>query len=162
MQKVILLAASLLAAATLHGCGTPVQHATASGNVEVTISAPTADVVKAALVNEMVNRGYRITKDTPYEVVFDKPVENFAAQLLLGSRYDGVPNARISYMIAATPPTVRVVADMAIITNPGSSFERRTPLNNGQDSMQVQTILDSIKTKLEAPPAAPPPRGRKK
>lgn len=50
----------------------------------------------------------------------------------------------------------RVVADFAIITNPGSSFERRTDFNNNQDSVQIQSMLDQIKAELEKP--APPPQ----
>lgn len=155
------ITAGFLSAVALQGCGTPVEHATASGKVETSITAPSADVVKSALVNEMVNRGYRITKDTPYEVAFDKPSDSVAAQLLFGSRYDGIPNARISYMIASTPPTVRVVADLAIITNPGSAFEQRMPLNNSQESVQAQALLDAVKYKIESPPPAAP-KARKK
>jgi len=72
----------------------------------------------------MVNGGFRITKDTSYELTFDKPVENIAVAVLMGSKYDSQPNARVSYTFAQVNDTTRVVADVAIITNPGSAFER--------------------------------------
>lgn len=146
-------AAAFTAGLLLSSCGTPVSHATASGKVEVVINGTTPEATKAALVNEMVNHGYRITKDTPFETAFDRPTDNIAAAVLLGSKYDAQPNARVSYFITPTPPTVRVVADIAIITNPGSGFERRTEMNASQDSVQLQALLDQIKVLLETPAA---------
>lgn len=102
------------------------QHHTPSGKVEATISGASPDDVKAALINEMLNRGYSITNDTSYMISFDRPVDNVFAAALLGSNYDSTPNARISYMLAKVGDATRVVADLAMITNPGSLFERRT------------------------------------
>jgi hypothetical protein len=147
--------AALAAVLMLGGCGTPVTHATGSGKVEVAINGAAPEAIKAALVNKMLNSGYRITKDTAYEIAFDRPTDNIAVAVLLGSKYDAQPNARVSYFIASTPPLVRVVADIAIITNPGSGFEQRTEMNGSQDSVRVQALLDEIKASLEAPP--PPP-----
>lgn len=148
-------------AAALAGCGS-VNHQTASGKVEVTISA-TPEAVKASIVNAMVNQRYRISKDTAYEIAFDKPSENLLAVAFLGSKYDGTPNTRVSYFLAPTPPTVRVVADFAIITNPGSSFERRTDLNRSEDTAQVQALLEGVKAEVEHRAVAPaPPASRPK
>jgi hypothetical protein len=146
--------------AALGGCGTPVTHATGSGKVEVEINGTTPESVKASLVNSMINRGYRITKDTPYEIAFDKPVDNLAVAVLLGSKYDAQPNARVSYFIAATPPAVRVVADIAVITNPGSGFEQRTEMNASQASVEVQGLLDQVKVSLEIATRAVSPAGK--
>lgn len=154
------LAIAALAAA-LGGCGS-VDHHTASGKVEATIAAP-LEAVKAAVINAMVNQRYRISKDTAFELAFDKPTDNLLAAAFLGSRYDSTPNTRISYFLAPTPPSVRVVADFAIITNPGSSYERRTDFNRSEDTAQVQALLDGVKAQLEtrAPPPAAPPRQKR-
>ncbi len=146
--------AATVSAVLLAGCGTPVNHATISGKPEVSISGTTPDAVKAAIINEMINRQYRISKDTPYEIAFDKPTDNAAAILLLGSKYDAVPNVRASYYITSTPPTVRVVADLAVITNAGSGFERRTDVNGNEDTLKIQMQLDGIKASLEKPAIA--------
>ena len=142
------------------GCAAPVAHMTASGKPEVTIQRTTADAIKSAIVNRMVNGGYRITKDTPYEVAFDRPVQNIAAQVLLGSKYDSQPNARVSYMIATIGADVRIVTDIAIITNPGSPFEQRTEMNNSQDSSDVQRLLNEIKYTVEPKAAAITPSAK--
>lgn len=132
------------------GCVAPVQHKTASGKPEVTISTNDVGVVKAALVSEMIDRGYGITTEGDYRLVFDRPVDNLLVGVLLGSSYDSTPNARISYTLVPTSGRVRVVADIAIITNPGSAFERRTEMNQHQDSLDVQKALDALKSAVDA------------
>ena len=131
------------------GCTAPVQHATSSGKPETTIAGTTPEKVKPLIVNRMLSAGYRITRDTQFEIAFDAPVKNVAAQVLLGSRYDSQPNARVSYSFASTGTETRVVADIAIITNPNSGFERRTEMNQAADSVQVQNILDAVRAALE-------------
>ena len=103
-----------------------------------------------------------VSKDSQFEIAFDKPTENLAAVAFLGSRYDSTPNNRASFYITPSPPVTRIVADFAIITNPGSSFERRTDFNRAEDTKQIQALLDQIKTDMERPAPAPPvpKRGR--
>lgn len=154
----------LVAALGLAGCATPVQHQTASGKPEILVAGATPETVKPAVVNRMVSAGYRITKDTPYELAFDRPVENVAAAVLLGSKYDSTPNARVSYTIAGTGTGTRVVADLAVITNPGSAFERRTDFNGSQDTVKIQGVLDQVRGDLEAATrqaAAEPPKPKR-
>jgi hypothetical protein len=159
----LLFRAAIGAALTLlTACATPTRNETPSGKVEATFRNVAVDKAKSALVNMMINRGYRITKDTPYELSFDKPVENLAAQVLLGSKYDSQPNARIAYYLAVNGSDVRVVADLAIITNPGSAFERRTDVNNGADAPAIQAALNDLASSLDTPPPAPAPAPSKK
>jgi hypothetical protein len=129
--------------ASLSGCAAPVQHNTPSGKVEAVMPA-TTDQVKSALVSMMVNTGYNISKDTPYLIAFDKPSDNIMASVLLGSKYDATPNVRVTFMFAPQGLATRVIADFAIITNPGSAFERITPLNGSQDTMKFQALLDRM------------------
>ena len=147
-----LLAAFALATALL-GCAAPQPPSTASGKPEVTIRQASPESVKAAIVNGMLNRGYRITRDTQFELSFDRPVDNVLAAALLGSRYDAIPNARVTFQIAHLAPDVRVVADMAIITNPGSSFERRTDVSAGAEAPKIQEFLDQIAASVRPVPS---------
>jgi C-terminal processing protease CtpA/Prc len=145
MRFLVVLALASLCAA----CATVPPPATASGKPEVTISNSSPDKVKPVLVNKMINTGYRITKDTPYELTFDKPTQNFAVAALMGSKYDGVPNERVSYTFADVGGSTRVVADVAIITNPGSAYERRTDLNGGAYNYDLQIMLDDVNASLD-------------
>ena len=131
-------------------CAAPVKHHTASGRPEVTITTNNVGAVKGALISEMVNRGYSITRESDFLVAFDRPIDNVWAAALLGSRYDSTPNARVSYTIARIQDAIRVVADLAIITNPGSAFERQTNMNANEDSRMIQGLMDRVKRTVEA------------
>jgi hypothetical protein len=142
----VVLAASLFVVVpvALSGCTHPVQHFTPSGKVESVFLAPT-DAVKARLVNQMTDWHYTISKDTPYLISFDRPSEDLMANVLLGSKYDSTPNIRVTYTIMQMQSgSVRVVADFAVITNPGSGYERRTPINGSKDTMKFQEMLDRL------------------
>lgn len=82
-------------------------------------------------------------------IAFDRPVDNPFAQMFLGSQYDATPNARITYNLIKTKGAVRVIADCAVITNPGSGFERKTDANTNGETANVQGWLNSIKNDLE-------------
>ena len=138
----------LAVALSLAGCN-GVKHETASGRPEVTIRS-SAEPVKSAVTGFLVNAGYSITKSSDIQVVGERTPDNAMAAVLFGSQYDSTPKARITYTILPLGGTTRVIADMAIVTNPGSAFERVTPLNNVPESAGVQRSLIDVKAALEA------------
>lgn len=146
MKKQFIL---LVVVALLSGCATPVTHNTPSGRPEVTINGVPPNKVSARLTNEMLNWGYNIRKQSDNLIAFDRPTDNLMASALLGSRYDSTPNARITFMLAELGNSTRVVADLQIVTNPGSAFERLTNMNQSQDSRKIQEMLQRIKYQLE-------------
>lgn len=116
---------------------------TASGKAEVTIQAP-AQVIKSALINEMINRGYRIVRDSEYELAFEHVITNVALVMLLGTSGGGAPTERVTYQIAALGPSTRVIADIAVISNSGTAFEKRIETSQGADAPNVQALLDKV------------------
>ena len=141
----------LIAFALLAGCAaTPVQHYTPSAKPEVTINTTEVSVVKASLISTMLNLGFDLKKDTNYQLVFERPITDILTAALFGSQYDRTPNARITYTLAASPKSVRVIVDLAVITNPGSAFERRTPANHYREALEYQGILDNLRREIEA------------
>ncbi|MDI3564944.1 hypothetical protein [Bradyrhizobium sp. Arg816] len=148
--------AAVLAVA-LAGCQTAAEApATASGKPEVTIRATTA-AIKARLLSLAMDKRFNVTKDTEYLLQVEKPSENFGAALLLGSKYDGIPAERIVFTFAPIGDTTRVVAAGMFVTNPGSAFERITPVNGGDGAVRTQRTLDELKLSMEAPPPTPAP-----
>jgi len=132
-----------------------VSHATQSGKPEACIRNAKPPLVSADLASLLLDHGYSISQQTDTMVRGDRPVDNVAAAVLLGSRYDSTPNARITYSIVKRADCVRVVADIMIVTNPGSAYERLTPMNNSADSLKIQDTLDAIRQKYDpTPPAA--------
>lgn len=139
---------ALVGAIVLTACVTPVEHATPSKRPEVTIPGAKASEVKAELVNRMVDFGYSPTKTSGLALVFERQSESIAAALIYGSDYDRTPNARISYTIIELRGSVRVVADIKMVTNPGSAFERVTDINRSRDSLGVQALLQQLQEDL--------------
>lgn len=127
-----------------------------SGRAEITIPAQ-INLVKPQLINEMLNRGYYIQADTPYLITFDKVSDNFGANLLFGTRGGGVPHARVTYSMAEINGQTRIMADAALIGNPGTGFERRNDMNGGDVRDAVQQILNTVAAKTIGPIPPPPP-----
>jgi hypothetical protein len=140
-----------LASCGLGACTAPTHLDTPSGHPEATISRTTPNKVKAALVHNMKDKGFQITKDKQFELAFDRPLDSKLAEALLGSKANGTPNLRITYSIAQVGDDVRVIADLAAITNPGSASEQSTDMNGaakGAPVHDVQSFLDDLRTEL--------------
>lgn len=138
---------AIVAAFLLTACAT-VDHKTRSGKPEVTIPGATAERVKVELVDAMTTAGFSITRSNDYQLVFDRPTEGVMVALLLGSQYDAIPNARVSFTITELNRSVRVVADIKMVTNPGSAFERLTDWNKSKDAVDVQKALHLLQENL--------------
>ena len=159
MAKVFILLSALLAM----GCADQVTHQTPSGKPEVTIAGRVGDQARALIAGRMVDAGYNMRSGSDSMLVFDKPNSTVMAAVLFGSRYAGTPNARITYTVIEAGAVTRVVASLAMITNPGSAFERASPMDASPDSQGVQNLLFEIKRTLEvqqptASAATSPPR----
>lgn len=152
MKKIALLICLALA-----GCKTAQAPATASGKPEVTIRAPIA-TIKSIIISNAINAKFSVTKDTDYVLQFDKPSDNLGAALLLGSRYDGVPNERYLVTFAQLGDEVRVVASGMFVTNPGSSYERITPIESGAGIEATQRQLEQVKATAETASIKPAPQ----
>lgn len=147
MKHKLLLALSL--SLVLAACTTPVKHNTPSGRPEATINGREA-AVRKELTNVMVNSGFRLVRSDSSTIVFDRPITNAFAQFALASQYDHQPVARATYTIVDQGKSVRLIGDVASITNPGSAFERRTDFNSSPDSLQMQNVISGVKHSVEA------------
>jgi|GEM_PF-993632 len=135
----------------LSGCATGPPLRTPTGKPEVTISNVTKKEVIDALTNQMLSWGYHVKTITDYNAVYGKRTNSMTAAILLGSRYDAIPEARINYAIVEVEGGVRVVVtNIEMITNPGSAFERVTDLGQGKDAYNIQIMLDNLKYNFES------------
>jgi hypothetical protein len=164
-----------LASCALGACTASTHHDTPlntpSGHPEVMISRTADNKVKAALVREMIAKGFHVTKDTPSELAFDKPLDDKQAQAILGNKVTSTANGRITYSITKVGDDVRVVADLTAVTNPGSASELSTDMNDaakGAPVHDVQSFLEDVRTELNGAqtstsslkkPVPPPPTG---
>lgn len=138
----------MLVALIVSGCALTAEHQTPSGKPETTIAADPAEV-RAMVTNRMIDQGYSISRQSDAALVFDRPVTNSFAAKVYGNRYDTRPNWRLMYTFAPEDGETRVIADVMIVTKPGTNAERVDTLNRHIDSLEVQTVLDEIKAALE-------------
>ena len=139
------LIAGVLISLSLIGCaGTQVQHNTASGRPERQFAAA-PEAVRAALITELVNRGYSITKESQSLVQGEKFTDNFGAVMAYSTGYDSRVMVRVTYTMIPMGAETRVVGDIATVSNPGSGFERVHPLPNSQSSADMQNALNNLK-----------------
>ena len=140
MIKGILLFASALIFA---GCAST-DLGTASGRPEAFAEGVSRASTIMAFNEAMINRGYTIVAESASRVVYEKAADNFAAQLLFGSQYNTVPNLRVTMNYLQVSGGTRVIADLAVITNPGSGFAKPTSANQSADAARLQKWMRQV------------------
>lgn len=140
-----ILAAGMLIVLT--ACQTP--NSGPLPSQDMTINASKVQT-KEALIKAFMPYNYRIVRDSDFQLVLDRPAnDNFAAMMLAGSRFNGVPNARVTFTITGDNPT-QVSSRLELVTNPGSGFEQAMDLNSNADGRRaVATGLLNAKTIAE-------------
>ena len=83
--------------------------------------------------------------------MLDKPAtDNFGAQMIYGSQWNGVPNARVTMTLTGNNPT-KVITQLAVITNPGTGFERPNDVNQNHDARAAMVSrMQQAQAKLAA------------
>ena len=157
-----LIAAAFVSALALAGCTDVEPPQTASGRPEVTIAHASPDKVKGTIISLMLDKGYRLDHDSPYELVFAKQTDNLAAAVLLSTKMGGLPDVRVTYTIAEIGVGTRVVAGMEVVSNPGTGFESKLDMSRGAESGNVQAFLTDIAHKFDASEKPMPPQSNKK
>lgn len=147
------IATIALASLVLSACQS-VQHNTPSGRPEVTVNA-TAKDVKTAFVGTMSNFGYQLKRDTDFQVVMERQIDNMMANVLLSSNYDPTVEARVTATFMDFGNSTRVTTDLGVVRNGGSAFEAVTAFNGSGDSLGVQSLLQDIKTGFESGKTTP-------
>ncbi|WP_295810323.1 hypothetical protein [uncultured Nitratireductor sp.] len=108
-------------------------------------------VAKEAIVSTYMSRGFNIVRDSDLQLVMDRPAsDNFGAQLVFGSNWNSVPNARITATLLGDNPT-NITVRQAIVTNPGTGFERVMDLSqNPSARQQLQIGMSRAKSMAES------------
>lgn len=150
MDKKIIIV--LISGFVLAGCMTaPVRLNTPSGKPEVTISATTKKKASDAIINRELSKGWDLKSQSDSLLVFAQKNTSFGAQLLFGSKYDTVPENRITFTLVETDNAIRLLVKNEMVTNPGSAFENITDMtSNAEVANQSQTALEDIKARLES------------
>jgi len=148
MTKKILIA--IVMVISLAGCATVRPLNTTTGKPEVIITDASKKDISDAIINTMLSWDLQLQKRDEYILIFGKKNTNIASSVLLGSRYDAVPEWRFTYNMVDYADGVRIIVNIAAVTNPGSAFERLTDLSKGsQDAQNIQKFLENLKIHFE-------------
>lgn len=137
----------LLAAALLAGCATPLQ--TRSGRPEVVVNT-SAEIVRRALLNVMVDNGYSARPGDTHNLVFEKD-GGMTASIFLGTFNDPTVIKRVRFTIIEQDTTCRVVAGFAIL----SASSRRETEAPGKGYHDLQAMLNRLQTHFAVPYTPP-------
>jgi hypothetical protein len=98
------------------------------------------DEVASALVQEMSQRQFVLTRRTAQYLAFDRPIDNAALWPQLGGSPDALPRARVVMTLTPVGPATRVAAEMMVIAEPGTSREHFVSMA----SLGVDPRMDDI------------------
>lgn len=137
---------SILIFVLITGCATVKHLNTPTGKPEVIIPDASKSEIADQITNAMLSWDFQLQKRDENILVFAKRDQRLGTSLLFGSRYDSTPEWRFIYNIVDHSEGIRVIANIAAITNPGSAFERVTDLSRGsKDSENVYALLTQIR-----------------
>lgn len=123
---------------------------TPSGKPEVFIEGATKAQVMELLVIEVMGWGYSVSEQTDFSLLFIKDADDLGSQLLFGSQYNSTPQKQLRCTLAQTGSGVNLVGRFAIVTNPGSGFEKGNDLSgNTEAAHDIQAVFLRVKEQLE-------------
>jgi len=130
----------------ISGCATVKPLNTPTGKPEVIIPEASKAEIADQITNDMLSWNFQLQKRDENILVFSKRDRTLGSSLLFGSKYDRTPEWRFIYNIVDHPEGIRVIANIAAISNPGSAFERVTDFSRGsKDSENVYLLLTQIR-----------------
>lgn len=130
----------MVALLSLASCATVPPPNTPSGKVELLVQSTDLGCIKSKIISKSSEYGYSLTRESDHQVVLSKPIDNTVVAVLFGSNYDPFPHARVTFTFVESGNATRLILDEAIVTNPGSGFER---VNSKPQSQQNQDDFQS-------------------
>ncbi len=104
------------------------EPSTPSGKVDVVYKTKDVQCLENAMVNSKLNEGWEVKSRDLFTLIFKKPTQNFAANLLFSSQAYSTVDLRLSMYFVPTDGGTRVVTQGEIVGNPGSAFEQLHPV----------------------------------
>ncbi|HCO95503.1 MAG TPA: hypothetical protein DIU00_16405 [Phycisphaerales bacterium] len=133
----------------LTGCAITNRDITPSERQEITVTGTDPIFIGMKLKDEMLKLGYSIREQSGHSIAFEKQITGWTGAMRPEGRYNMQPNSRVTYTLIEQNKTVRVVADLKIITYPDSRFERVADTVQHPDSTSIKEILWQVEHYLE-------------
>ena len=149
MNKTVSVIILVLMSCIILGCAAPRQRlATASGNPEIVINGTTKKQITDLLVSSKLGDGFQVKTVNDYSLVVTKTIDDFAAKVAYGSKYNRTPEARVTYNFVDVGGGVKVFVRSEMVTNPNSQYESATDFTSTWGE-HAQNELSRIKAMLE-------------
>ena len=121
----------------------------ATYSLQVQIGTPERQKVKDALVEVMVEKGFSISKDSEYQIAFDKEIESiFFMNLSTGQNAAG----RGVFTLTPSSGSISLSVVPLMVSNPGTGFELPRKITHRGDLRKFQEILFQVKSKIDGTP----------
>ena len=141
----------------LAGCASTHASAPTTGAAQSLVpGAP--DEVANALIQEMAQRQFLLTKRTNQYLAFDRPIDNAALWPQLHGSPDALPRARVIMTLTAVGPATRVAAEMMVIAEPGTPREHFVSMASLGVDPRVNDILSDTEATVIADRGSSDPR----
>jgi len=147
-QRSVLAAPLLLGSLLVHGCAGIPPLETPSGRPEILIRGGSRKGATDGISVRLLPNGWKIKEASEYVAVFGKRADSFGAAFLYGSRYDAIPEARMTFTMVDTDEGLRVFCVMEMVTNPGSAFERVSDLTAAEGGPHCQNALEEMQAEM--------------
>lgn len=121
----------------------------ATYSLQVEIDTYERHKVKDALVELMVGKGFSISKDSEYQIAFDKEIENiFFMNLRTGQ------NAAVRGIFTLAPSSGITILSVLplVVSNPGTGFEIPDKITHRRNLREFQEMLFQVKNKVDGTP----------
>lgn len=122
---------------------------------EVTIENATRKQIIDIISGEMRDGGFKILSVNDSKLLVGRKSGAALIASVYGSSFTGMAEERIAYNVIDVGNSVKVSADIGIVANPGTSFEKITNLNDTKYASSMQASLESLKHSVQAAKQAP-------
>jgi C-terminal processing protease CtpA/Prc len=102
----------------------------------VSITDATISEVRDQVTRDYLGIGFNIVVSNDAVLILQKTSNDFMTNVFYGSRYNTYPAYRAQFNFVQQANTVYTTAELSIITNPNSSFEKSTPIYNDKNINQ--------------------------
>ncbi|HQS18635.1 hypothetical protein [Reyranella sp.] len=143
MKKYVVIAAFTALAA----CDRAPAITTASGKPDVLMRAVDRTCVRETILNNLLTNGWSIKSTSEVQIVVERQAPPSMAAALLSTGYSGAPYQRVTFNLVPSGPDLRLVADMAWVSNANTRFEKVHP---AQANANDQAAAESSARRAEA------------
>lgn len=120
---------------------------------EVIIDHVSSKQIADIIAEEMRNNKFKIYSLTDSKIIVGRRSGQELISFALGPSFYGIAEERIVYNISKIGNSVKVTADISILANPETSFEKTISLNNTKYAESMRASLDSLRSSIQQNPS---------